>query len=378
MAASDSFNRWLEVAERPGHPSVVPAEFDADQGRALLAAHYADFLLEVARAKGVDTSTLFGDEPVFATRGRRAIWSHKDLGLVSHNLQLAMDDELWGLAQGCRVPPGTFRFACELFLLSVNLGEALGRAFRLYDLFGAIRFQLHEADDQASICISAPSMPEPHAAFVIEWHLWIWRHIAQWFIGSEIRSLRIEFPHAPRVDPPLYDGTFGSRSLFGAPAARLVFSRQSLARRITRSAQDLEKFLQTFSVTLQYAPYVRQTVSTELRRALVNHLQSQKAMPRLQELAAQMGVSDQTLRRKLAAEGVSYRTLKAEVRSVVSRQYLARPGMTVTELAGRAGFADTTAFTRAFRGWTGMSVSQFRQAAGSRSSAADEGADTPS
>jgi AraC-like DNA-binding protein len=354
--------RWTRAAAR---------DADAAQGRALLASSYTQFLLDAAKGSGVDTAVLFGDEPVFATRGRRALWSHEDLQTVSRNLQLETGDELWGLSPGARIPLGTLRFACDLFPASENLGEALVRAFRLYDLMGAVRFELQSEGDQAAITIHLPPMPAASAAFATEWLFWLWHYVAQWFVRSGVSLMRVEFPHAPRVEPRLYDGTFGSRCRFGAKAARIVFPRQDLARAVTRTTQEVDELFARRSISLNYAPNVEQSASTALRIALLGRLQAQTAMPTLEDLAHDQGVTGQTLRRRLAAEGVSYRTLKAEVRSLVARQHLARPDATLSEVASRAGFAETSAFTRAFRGWTGMSVSKFRQAQ-SRSRAADE------
>jgi AraC-like DNA-binding protein len=368
MAPLETLARRLDLADAPlratGRAPGSASDVDAAQGRALLAAHYTQHLLEAARDMGVDPAALFGDEPVFATRGRRAQWTHEDLGIVSQNLRRATGDELWGLAPGFRVPLGTFRFACDLFPTSASLGEALTRAFRLYDLMGAVRFELRTEGHFASVTFTPPPMPAAHAAFVTEWHLWLWHYFAQWFVRSEIGRIRVDFPHAPQVDPSLYDGTFGSRTHFGAEIARIVFPRQDLARAPVRTAAEIDDFFARPGVTLKYAPNVEQSVSTALRIALLGRLQAQSTMPTLEELAQEQGVTGQTLRRRLIAEGFTYRRLKAEVRSLVARQHLARPGATWSEVATRAGFAETSAFTRAFVGWTGMTVSKFRQTNG--------------
>lgn len=371
MAPLDTLARRLELASlpqgapRPGRASNASGDVDATQGRALLASHYAQLLLDAARDMGIDPAALFGDEPVFATRGRRAQWSHEDLGVVSQNLRRATGDELWGLAPGFRVPLGSFRFACDLFPASGSLGEALMRAFRLYGLMGAVKFELRTEGEQASVVFTPPPMAPAHAAFVTEWYLWVLHYFAQWFVRSEIGRIRVDFPHAPQVEPSLYDGTFGSRTRFGMDEARMVFPRQELARAPSRSPEEIDAFFARSGVTLKYAPEVEQSVSTALRVALLGRLQSQSTMPTLEELAHEQGVTGQTLRRRLLAEGVTYRSLKAEVRSIVARHHLARPGATLSEVASRAGFAETSAFTRAFVGWTGMTVSKFRRTYGS-------------
>src|SRR6516162_1547155 len=113
---------------------------DAAHGRAVLATHYTNFLLEVAARHGLDRTAMVGHRPVFVSDPRPLQWTHNDLGVVLQNLRLATNDELCGLAPGFRAPPGAFKFACELVARSHTLGEGLGQAFKLYDLMGALTF----------------------------------------------------------------------------------------------------------------------------------------------------------------------------------------------------------------------------------------------
>jgi AraC-like DNA-binding protein len=368
------------AAPRTGHgqPSlkvvrpVHEPSRDAVQSRARLAARYTGFLLEVARAKGLDRAALFGDEPVFATRGRSPKWGHEDLSLVSKNLRRITDDELWGLIPGERIPVATIKFASELALVSQTLGEGLTRAFKLYELLGPLRFRLEASGDLASIVMTIPKVGRYEAAFLYEWWLWLWHYLSQWFVRAEIGLVRVSLPHGPWGDPADYAGTFGSRCSFGAEEARVTFARSELARPITRGLDELEEFFARTRVTLDYAPEVESSVSTSIKIVLMRRLQHDRALPTLEELAAEKGVTSQTLRRWLIAEGVSYRALKAEVRGIIARRHLSRPEASLSEVAARAGFAETSAFTRAFRSWTGVSVSEFRRNLGYADVAPDE------
>ena len=337
---------------------------DAMLSRALLASRYTNILLQSAHRQGLDCAALFGDEPIYATRGGRRVWSHRDLGLVSKNLRLATDDEMWGMAPGQRVPLGAFKFACELCVTSETLGEALRRAFKLYDFAGPLRFRLDTAGETASIVVSPPQMEPSDATFQHEWWIWLWHYVAQWFIRAEIGLIRVDFPHQPGVDAEAYAGTFGSRCRFGAEDARIVFARQDLSRPITRTLDELEKFFDCSDVTLSYAPDVARSISISVKIALFRRLQHNEPLPTLEDLALEHGVTGQTLRRWLVAEHSSYRSLKAEVRCIIARHHLVRPDATLGEVASRAGFAEASAFTRAFRTWTGMNVTQFRRMAG--------------
>ncbi|MFZ1575243.1 MAG: helix-turn-helix transcriptional regulator [Chromatiaceae bacterium] len=67
-----------------------------------------------------------------------------------------------------------------------------------------------------------------------------------------------------------------------------------------------------------------------------------------------------TLNRRLQAEGTSLRTLLDESRYRIARQLLRDTLFSVEDLAVALGYADATAFSRAFRRWSGTSASRWR------------------
>lgn len=77
-------------------------------------------------------------------------------------------------------------------------------------------------------------------------------------------------------------------------------------------------------------------------------------------VAAALGMSIRSLQRRLSEHGVSYLSLVQEVRTDLSRAYLLEDRYSVTEIAFRLGFDDASAFSRAFRRWTGLSPTEYR------------------
>jgi AraC-like DNA-binding protein len=72
-------------------------------------------------------------------------------------------------------------------------------------------------------------------------------------------------------------------------------------------------------------------------------------------VARQMGISRQTLFRRLKAEGTSFAAVLDGVRQRLAMDYLAAGKVSVNETAYLVGFADPAAFSRAFKRWTGHS-----------------------
>ena len=76
-------------------------------------------------------------------------------------------------------------------------------------------------------------------------------------------------------------------------------------------------------------------------------------------IARQMGMSDRTLRRRLAGEGETFRDLLAKVRRDVCEIYLNEPDRTMSEIAQLLGYSEHSAFIRAFRGWFGVTPTEY-------------------
>jgi AraC-like DNA-binding protein len=76
---------------------------------------------------------------------------------------------------------------------------------------------------------------------------------------------------------------------------------------------------------------------------------------RVDVIAGKLGLSRQTLFRKLKAEGVTFEKVLDELRHRLALHYLSGKKVSVNETAYLVGFSDPAAFSRAFKRWTGAS-----------------------
>jgi AraC-like DNA-binding protein len=83
-------------------------------------------------------------------------------------------------------------------------------------------------------------------------------------------------------------------------------------------------------------------------------------VPTLAAIASELAMSERSIQRSLTEEATSYREIVDEVRKGLALSHLSRPGTTAADVAFLLGFSEPSAFTRAFRRWTGASPSQFR------------------
>lgn len=82
----------------------------------------------------------------------------------------------------------------------------------------------------------------------------------------------------------------------------------------------------------------------------------------IDRVARTLGMSRQTLYRRLKAEGVTFEAILEAKRRQLAIRYLGLERSTVKAAAYKLGFSDPAAFSRAFKRWTGISPSEFRTA----------------
>jgi AraC-like DNA-binding protein len=84
-------------------------------------------------------------------------------------------------------------------------------------------------------------------------------------------------------------------------------------------------------------------------------------VPALSDVARDLGMSGRTLQRRLATQETSFQSLVDEARRRLALRLLRREAeVTLTEVTFMTGFSDQSAFTRAFRRWTGQTPGAFR------------------
>jgi len=102
----------------------------------------------------------------------------------------------------------------------------------------------------------------------------------------------------------------------------------------------------------------RGAVSGRVQTILGSRLNGE--VPSLASIASVLAMSERSVQRSLSDERTSYREIVDDVRKGLALAHLARPGTTATDVAFLLGFSEPSAFTRAFRRWTGSSPTQFR------------------
>ena len=81
----------------------------------------------------------------------------------------------------------------------------------------------------------------------------------------------------------------------------------------------------------------------------------------LENVAEEFGISGRTLQRNLSAENTSFNQLVKDIQKIMTFNYLEAKELSIDEIAYLVGYTETSSFYRAFKKWTGKTVSQYQK-----------------
>ncbi|MDQ2588196.1 AraC family transcriptional regulator [Saccharothrix yanglingensis] len=324
-----------------------------------IAIHYVTAALRGAVRCGHDPAEFLGPAGIGeALLGdERARVTPEQYSTLVRALWDVLGDEFVGL--GPRPSKrGTFATMCLLAVHCPSLDDALRRGLAFYGLFDVRpAMALGERDGAAAFTLAAQDVDDPDR-FLVESLLVLWHRFSSWLIGRRIplRGVDLAYPEPPHGAE--YHLIFGAPLRFGAPATTLTFDTRFLRMPVVQDEAALRRFLRNSPAELLSRRDYGADASSQVRRMLGGGVVG------LDNVAARLGVSAPTLRRRLTAEGTSFREVREQLLRDQAVASLVRGGESVEELALRLGFSEASAFHRAFKRWTGTSPGTYRGGVG--------------
>jgi AraC-like DNA-binding protein len=178
--------------------------------------------------------------------------------------------------------------------------------------------------------------------------------------GPEWKPVEVRFAHRKPEDVGPFRRFFRAPLHFDAEQNAVAFAAGWLDRRLPDADPELHRVLekQIGAVEKRDGDDFPEQVRRVLRTALV------KGHAKADQVAAVFSMHSRTLNRRLNAYGTGFQELVDEIRFEIARQMLANSAMEVREIAMALDYADASAFTRAFRRWSGTTPARWRVAAG--------------
>nr|WP_244413556.1 AraC family transcriptional regulator [Methylorubrum extorquens] len=205
----------------------------------------------------------------------------------------------------------------------------------------------------------APHEPEAEgAALHLERALATLTNILRGLYGPDWAPLGVLLPRSAPRDTVPYTEFFGAPVRFDQEAAALVFPAALLQQPIVGADPALRQRAEDHIRRLEADQ--PSTLTDKLREYLQTAVTQQRC--RVERVARLRLVNRRTLSRHLQAEGTSFRRLANEAQFRVAKQLLIDTSLALGQISAALDFSEPAAFTHAFRRWSGVTPSAWRQA----------------
>lgn len=269
------------------------------------------------------------------------------------------------LAIGARVKPRHVGVLGYLVLASRTLAEALAAYQRYEGLFyGASLAEVSIRDDVVDIswpvqALQAHPLHDPVGLSALVTFMRAQVADPQPPAAVAFATRPAELGAGEAEAQAVFDAFFGCRVQFGAARTGVRFPLHYLSLPLLHSDPGLRLLLDQQAAAMLQAMPDADAFDRALQQTLLRMLPEGEAA--VARVADAMHVSVRTLQRRLEVRGQTWQQMLDRSREELARQYLGDRGLSLSDIALLLGFSEQSAFTRAFRRWTGETPVQVRK-----------------
>ncbi|MFC4257859.1 AraC family transcriptional regulator ligand-binding domain-containing protein [Marinobacter lacisalsi] len=265
-----------------------------------------------------------------------------------------------GLRLGGNVDFASFGLVGYLVSSCATVGQALGR----YRRFQPLLQRGLESWVEPTVRGLKLNWRQPVAntRLALEFSVAVFLKLYRSLVDGQYPVFSVGFPFCEPAEPGLYEALVGCPVRFDADAMYVEVPESAMAMRLSGRDPQLQRMLEehankALGLTLRRHDsdgFISQVHATVVQSLQYGHVAAA-------DIAHVMGYPLRTFYRKLGAAGCSYRSILAEVRLRLARQFMEDPSLSNTEIGLRLGYSEQSSFIRAFRGWTGSTPADYRR-----------------
>jgi AraC-like DNA-binding protein len=293
---------------------------------------------------GTDPNTLVAVDRVVM------LWMHAVA--LTGDEHLAMHVAEW-------TPEGSRSIMYFLFANALTVGDALRKVVTFYRSVGNTG-QASIEEEESRVALRYDNVPGFTAQREArEWALVLAYCGVRSATGVDFCPESVELAYPAPVDISEHERIFRCPVLFERAASRLWLRREDWQRPTRHADPDLLRILESRAQNMADELPGIESIGSALRCVL--SLDLEQGVPSVHDTARRLGLSSRTLQRRLAAEGLSFSDIVERTRADAARRLLKEQNLALVEVAELLGFSDQSAFTRAFRAWSGTTPAEFRR-----------------
>ena len=272
----------------------------------------------------------------------------------------ALKDDFLGLSLAEQLDGRDAGLIHYIMASSDTLGDALKRASR-YSRIGneAIVLQFREAREP-TLSLSYSGVPRHVDRHQMEFFFVALVRGSRLLTGRQFLPERVSMVHVRSTGASKFARSLGNNIDFGSTADEIYFPAGSSEWALVDADPHLNKILlkvceESLNARKRNPAAFRTTVENTLS-TLLPHGQAHADV-----VAKKLGMSERTLARRLAEEGVTFNEVLQELMASLAARYLEEGGMPISKIAWLLGFEEASSFSHACRRWTGKSPRELRR-----------------
>jgi len=327
-----------------------------------ISVSFVEETLALAKARGLDARPLAEAAgiaaPMLASPKSRL--SSAQYGALWAGIARALDDEFFG-QDSHPMKSGSFIAMTQMALTARNGGQALTRAVNFMRLvLDDLSAQISQHGDRVRLAfVHRDGAPQP-AMFAYATYFILVYGLVCWLVGRRIPLIEARFRCAEPPAAHEYRLMFCDDLSFGQDASYVDLAPDFLDLPVVQTTTSVKPFLRDAPASFIIKYRNPGSLAARVRKTL--RALPMAAWPGSDEMARRLHVAEATMRRHLKQEGYTYQSIKDDLRRDIAISALQRGGPTIADIAATLGFAEPSAFHRAFRKWTGMRPADYRAA----------------
>lgn len=265
------------------------------------------------------------------------------------------DDPLFGLHFGESLQIAALGVVGEIIKSSNTVGEALQVAMSLVPLV-TDRFTMELSNKRSTSTISLiPIKLKANPEFVngqmADFLMAFTIHELDGLLLKKLKPEEVTMPKIPSQESE-YKRVYRCDYIKEAPQYSISLRQKLLdAPIITRNYQAQQMLLEKTNLTTGKWPPKTAAFNARVQKYL--DANSYLKVPTLEETAANFNMSPRTLQRKLKEEGKTFQQIAEAVKKQIAIRYMSTASYPIKEISYILGYNDYSAFSRAFKRWTG-------------------------
>ena len=273
---------------------------------------------------------------------------------------IALQDDCLGFTLARDFDPREIGLLYYVMASSQTLGDALKRVTRYSQITNEALVVRYREGNGLIISLSYSGVPRHSERHQIEFCMFAVLRICRVLTGQNLVPQHFWISHHRSGTTNSEMARFvGTAVEFGATADEFALNANAGELRLIHADPYLNNLLLKYC---EAALTDRRSNVSQLRTRVENAISS--LLPHgkvvVDDVARSLGMSDRTLARRLSDEGLNFTEVLQQLRRDLAIQYLDDPKLHVSKIAWLLGFNEVSAFTHAFKRWTGKTPSQMR------------------